>query len=326
MRGGRFLTGVVAALFAIGATPVFAQRSGAGSESTGSAVSRGGDSGGGGAVSRGDSGSTSSSSSSSSGGSSSGSSSVSSPAPSRTNAVAAPVRPSERQQTRSAGPQTRSPRGGGSDGGGRAVPRDSGAADRGAGTTTGRSAGTTSAEPSSGSGRAVPAHSRPRDGRPAIGTAVDRRPGAPGAPPAVGFYPRYYWPGYGFGLSYFYNPLWYDPFYSGYGYGGYGSGYGYGGGAYGYGAPQGSYGSATYGQGPTGSIRLRLSPKDAHVYVDGYFAGTVNDFDGLFQRLTIEAGARRIEIRADGYEPAVLDVLITPGETITYRGDLKPLE
>nr|MBA2602267.1 PEGA domain-containing protein [Acidobacteriota bacterium] len=45
-----------------------------------------------------------------------------------------------------------------------------------------------------------------------------------------------------------------------------------------------------------------------------------------FQKLALEAGGRRIEIKAEGHEPAELDVLITPGETVTYRGDLKRIQ
>jgi hypothetical protein len=179
----------------------------------------------------------------------------------------------------------------------------------------------------------VPGYSRPRDGRPAQGTAVDREfPRVPGGGgydyPFYGSYyggygslyyspyrRYYYMPAYGFGLGYFYDPLWYDPYYGLGGYGGYGGGYG--GGYY------GGSGSSSYGQGATGSLRLKIEPREAQVYVDGYFVGDVDNFDGLFQRLKIDAGGHRIEIKADGYEPIQFDVLVEPGETVTYKGDLK---
>ena len=72
-----------------------------------------------------------------------------------------------------------------------------------------------------------------------------------------------------------------------------------------------------------GEIRLQVRPREAAVYVDGYYAGVVDDFDGVFQRLKLEAGAHRLEVRAPGFRPLVFDVLVTPGETTTYRGDLK---
>jgi hypothetical protein len=35
------------------------------------------------------------------------------------------------------------------------------------------------------------------------------------------------------------------------------------------------------------------TPRDAEVYVDGYYAGTVDDFDGTFQRLHIDTGGTK---------------------------------
>jgi hypothetical protein len=41
---------------------------------------------------------------------------------------------------------------------------------------------------------------------------------------------------------------------------------------------------------PGAAIRIEVKPKQAEVYVDGYYAGIVDDFDGTFQRLRIEPG------------------------------------
>ena len=60
--------------------------------------------------------------------------------------------------------------------------------------------------------------------------------------------------------------------------------------------------------------------------MDGYFVGDVDSFDGMFQRLTIDAGPHKIEIRAPGYETVQFDVLITPGDTVTYKGDLERIK
>lgn len=175
----------------------------------------------------------------------------------------------------------------------------------------------------------MPTYSRPRDGRPSRGTAVDREyaynpNGNYGSSyyysPYSSYYGygRYYYtPGYGFGLGYFYDPSWYDPYY----YGGFGSGYsGYSGGY------QGGYGSSSYGRAPSGSLRLKIKPRDAEVYVDGYFVGKVDSFDGLFQKLDIDGGGHRIEIKAPGYDSIQFDVLITPGETVTYKGEMKRIQ
>ena len=56
------------------------------------------------------------------------------------------------------------------------------------------------------------------------------------------------------------------------------------------------------------------------MYVDGYYAGVVDDFDGVFQRLHLRAGPHHIEVRADGYEPLSLDVRLEPDQTTKYEG------
>jgi len=124
------------------------------------------------------------------------------------------------------------------------------------------------------------------------------------------YYPRRYYPyGYGaFGLGYFYyDPYtWYPPnYYPGY-YGSYSGGY---------------YDPFFY---DVGELRIIVSPRFADVYVDGYFAGRVDDYDGIFQALKLEAGAHHIQIVAQGYSPLDFDVRIEPNRKITYRGTLRP--
>jgi hypothetical protein len=246
-------------------------------------------------------------------------------------------------------PQHRRPAGGdsGNRGGGeRAVPRGSGSSASPApsapasgnggsrGGSTASTAGSNGRDAQPGHERAVPSWGRPRGDRPSSGTAVQRT-----TPPirggSGGYYGRYYdpyfpygfaYPGYGLGLGFgLYDP-WYDPWGAGYYGGGYG-GYGYGG--YGYGGDSGyspySYGAQGYATEEEGSLRLKVKPRDAKVYVDGYFVGTVDSFDGAFQKLKVPGGHHRIEIRADGYESAEFDVLVTPDKTLTYQGELKKI-
>ncbi len=184
----------------------------------------------------------------------------------------------------------------------------------------------------SGGGAAVPGYSRPRGDRPVTGEAVPRRgspsgpPNYPGSPGYGGYYPGYgggYYPGYDWGhgyypwgigmlgLGYFYwDPYgWSYPAYGGYGgYGGYGDeGYGYGRSMY-----------------AAGGIRLKVKPSDAQVYVDGYFAGTVDQFDSWYQKLALGFGSHRIEIRKAGYAPLIFEVSVESDDTITYHGQLEP--
>jgi hypothetical protein len=68
-----------------------------------------------------------------------------------------------------------------------------------------------------------------------------------------------------------------------------------------------------------GALRIVDAPRDAQVFVDGYYAGVVDDYDGVFQHLNLEAGSHHIEIEAGGYPPFAFDVSIVPGRTITYH-------
>ena len=126
-----------------------------------------------------------------------------------------------------------------------------------------------------------------------------------------------YWGGYGFGLGYMY----YDPF----GYGGYGFGYpsgGYGGGYYGGGG--GGY-SVSQSYHENGGLRLKINPKQAQVYVDGAYVGVVDSFNGTFQKLDVESGGHKIELKANGFEPLQFEVLVPPGETVIYKGEMKKI-
>jgi len=73
-----------------------------------------------------------------------------------------------------------------------------------------------------------------------------------------------------------------------------------------------------------GGIALEMTPYDADVFVDGEYAGRVEDFDGATQPLTLAAGMHEIEVQAPGYEPMRMNVEIQPGQVIPYRGDLRP--
>lgn len=103
---------------------------------------------------------------------------------------------------------------------------------------------------------------------------------------------------------------------------GWGSGYRFGnwytGRVYGYVPPATVYGARRF----YGDIRLLVRPRVAQVYVDGYYAGIVDDFDGMWQQLRLDDGGHRIEVRLPGLAPLTFDVMVQPGRTITYRGDL----
>ena len=70
-----------------------------------------------------------------------------------------------------------------------------------------------------------------------------------------------------------------------------------------------------------GGVRITEAPRDAQVFADGYYVGIVDDFDGAFQHVNLEAGQHRIEVRAAGIPPISFDVYVQPGRTITLRAD-----
>jgi hypothetical protein len=171
--------------------------------------------------------------------------------------------------------------------------------------------------------QAVPTWARPRQGRPVSGHAAARTsPPPPRHGRGIYYYPGSYWDYYGFyGLGY-YSPY-YRPYYvPGYGLG---MGFWYDPWATPYAYDPGYYGGyrQQYSTFDQGALRLKVKPRDAKVYVDGYFVGVVDSFDGIFQKLTLASGGHRVEIRMDGYAPLQFDVLITTGETVTYEGRLE---
>jgi hypothetical protein len=95
----------------------------------------------------------------------------------------------------------------------------------------------------------------------------------------------------------------------------------YGNYGYPYGGSYPPYYSSSY---DLGGVRLQIRPRDAQVFVDGYYAGLVDDFDGTFQSLKLEPGGHKIEIRMPGFEDFELDVHVQPGRTINIREDLRP--
>lgn len=181
---------------------------------------------------------------------------------------------------------------------------------------------------------------RNRDGRPITGTAVTRPVYGGGdwiSFPFFGPWGRWYpWYGSGFGWNLgfvTYNPwcygatswgwgrygMWYDPhayYYDPYWGPQYSCGYPY--------LPYGGGGSSEpKARKTTGSLRLKVNPKTAAVYVDNALVGTVDDFDGLSSHLDLEGGRHVLEFRADGYETYVKEVVVETGKVQTERLTLK---
>jgi hypothetical protein len=164
---------------------------------------------------------------------------------------------------------------------------------------------------SGGSARTGGGGAVPRSGGvvagPRGGAVVGPRGGFAGRP----YYGRPYFYGPRFSFGFYAGYPYYYPYYYPYSYYGYGYGYPY---PY----PYGGYAigglSTSYGR-----VRISDAPEHAPVYADGYYVGTVDDFDGAFQHLDLEPGAHHIEIRPQGQPAISFEVNVQPGETITYH-------
>jgi hypothetical protein len=75
----------------------------------------------------------------------------------------------------------------------------------------------------------------------------------------------------------------------------------------------------------TASVRLQVTPRDADVFVDGYYAGTVDDFDGAFQRLRAEPGEHEIQLFLPGHRSYTQKVYLQPGNTFNVRHTMERL-
>jgi len=132
---------------------------------------------------------------------------------------------------------------------------------------------------------------------------------------------RIIWPAYSTVLGFGAFGLASDPFWPFYG-----NAYGPASYPYGYGSawPYSEYGGTFDDFDDAGSLRLQVEPKDAQVYVDGYYAGIVDDFDGHFQHLDLSPRPHHVEIRSPDYQPLAFDVVIQSHHRTDYRGKLLP--
>jgi len=102
----------------------------------------------------------------------------------------------------------------------------------------------------------------------------------------------------------FYDPFWgpYYPYYYGY-----------------------PYGSYAYSLTPSGSVKTEITPKQTEVFVDGYYAGVVADFDGTFQRLRTSPGGHTITLYLDGYRTVTESIYVRPNSTVKLKETMQKL-
>ena len=76
---------------------------------------------------------------------------------------------------------------------------------------------------------------------------------------------------------------------------------------------------------PESDVRILVKPKDASVYVDGYFAGRVEEFDGAFQRLHVVPGHHEITIYLEGYRSLKQRLYLSTRSSRKIEGTLERL-
>jgi hypothetical protein len=72
------------------------------------------------------------------------------------------------------------------------------------------------------------------------------------------------------------------------------------------------------------TVRTRVTPRNTQVFVDGYSAGTVDNFDGVFQRLQLVPGQHEITLYLPGYRSYQESVYLNPGSSHDIRQTMAP--
>jgi hypothetical protein len=75
-------------------------------------------------------------------------------------------------------------------------------------------------------------------------------------------------------------------------------------------------------------LHIRVAPEaaeNAAVYVDGFYAGVVDDFNGVFQGLPLTPGGHGITLYLEGYRTIRRNIYLSPGSTFNLRETMPPL-
>jgi hypothetical protein len=70
------------------------------------------------------------------------------------------------------------------------------------------------------------------------------------------------------------------------------------------------------------AVRVIVDPDKTRVYVDRYYAGVADDFDGLFQRLYVAPGRHQITLKLEGYRSHSFMIYAAPGRTMKLHWNM----
>jgi len=111
---------------------------------------------------------------------------------------------------------------------------------------------------------------------------------------------------FGLGRGYIYAPYFYDPFWGPYPY------------------PY-AYGVYPSGVSAEADVRVEVTPKQTDVYIDGFYAGPADDFDGVFKHLHTTPGGHAITLHLDGYRTVTENIYASPDSTYRLRDTMQRL-
>ncbi len=94
--------------------------------------------------------------------------------------------------------------------------------------------------------------------------------------------------------------------------------------------PFGYWYPAPYYYGPyyydnSASLQLQVTPRQTEVFVDGHFAGVVDNFDGTFQRLHVEPGEHELQLFLAGHKSVTQHIYVQPRGTFRVKYTMEQL-
>ena len=113
----------------------------------------------------------------------------------------------------------------------------------------------------------------------------------------------------GYGYPFFYPGFYYSSWYGPWGW---------------YGYPWGPWPAYAY-YDSSSSVRIQGAPREAEVYVDGYYTGVVNEFDGALQRMRVPPGEHEVTIYLEGFKSTSQMILFRPGASYKINATLEKL-
>ena len=74
------------------------------------------------------------------------------------------------------------------------------------------------------------------------------------------------------------------------------------------------------------SLQLQVTPRETEVFIDGYFAGIADNFDGRFQRLHVQPGEHELTLYLQGHRKVTQQILVRPRASFRIRYAMAPLD